>query len=147
MLGSQRRPQGTTPLAALREHYRSFAAGAGLETADWAGPGVDLLARVRVITESPALRVGAIRLQAAQQAALADALDADADEDEDDRECAIWPSLAAAQICATISALKSTFFARLAAGDSFERAAARLPGDVELAPGRLGAPLGRRPVR
>jgi hypothetical protein len=51
--------------------------------------------------------------------------------------------LAAAQICAVIGALKSDFFARLAAGESFEQAVVRLPGHVEPAFELLERGLGK----
>ena len=129
------RAPGTAPLDALRAHYREFArTGAADAVGDPAaaddgtrGPG--LLTSVRVITQSPALTAGVSRLLGSQQAALARVLAAETGAGDAD----VRPDLAAAQICAVISALKSKFFGRLAAGESFEQAAARLPGDVELA--------------
>lgn len=128
------RRKGTTPLDALRAHYRSFAGSGGVDPAgDLAATGdevtPDLLTCVRVITESPTLLAGVNRLRDTQQAALAAVLAREAGGDEP----AVWPDLAAAQICAVIAALKSRFFGRLAAGESFEQAVARLPVEVELA--------------
>ena len=129
------RARGITPLDALRSHYRAFARdGAADAVADPAaagdgqgGPG--LLACVRVIAQSPTLTLGANRLLDGQRAALARVLAAESGAGD----CDIRPDLAAAQICAAIGAVKSRFFGRLAAGESFELAAARLPDDVELA--------------
>ena len=129
------RAPGTAPLDALRAHYRGFARGGAADAvgdpaaADDGTRGPDLLTSVRIITQSPALTAGVSRLLGSQQAALARVLAAETGAGDAD----IRPDLAAAQICAVISALKSTFFGRLAAGESFEQAAARLPGDVELA--------------
>jgi AcrR family transcriptional regulator len=140
------RARGTTPLDALRAHYRALAEAGGVDPDGDLGPlggpdAPDLLTSVRVIEESPTLRAGVYRLRDAQQAALAQALKEAAGEGElrgradlgAAHEPHIRAELAAAQICAVIGALKSDFFGRLAAGESFEQAAARLPGHVELA--------------
>lgn len=120
-----------TPLGALRRHYRAFAAGGVTDAVtgpgDGAPPGPDLLTCVRVIAESPALTAGAGRLLDGQRAKLAGVLAAEAGD------AGLWPELAAAQICAAISAVKSGFLGRLAAGEPFARVAERLPGEVELA--------------
>jgi AcrR family transcriptional regulator len=129
------RAQGTTPLDALRSHYRTVArAGAAATAGDPAGPDngprrPDLLTCVRVITQSPTLTLGVTRLHDSQRTALARVLAAESGAGDHD----IRPDLVAAQICAVISALQSRFFGRLAAGESYEQAAARLPGQVELA--------------
>jgi AcrR family transcriptional regulator len=130
------RSPGVTPLDALRRHYRAFAAGGVTDAVtgpadDGPGaagpPGPDLLTCVRVIAESPALTAGAGRLLDGQRAKLAGVLAAEAGD------AGLWPELAAAQICAAISAVKSGFLGRLAAGEPFARVAERLPGEVELA--------------
>jgi AcrR family transcriptional regulator len=151
------RAAGTTPLDALRAHYRAFAEAGGVDPDGDPGPlggrdAPDLLTCVRVIAESPTLRAGVNRLRDSQQAALAQALTAAAGDGEprlraelaDADEPHIRAELAAAQICGVIGALKSDFFGRLAAGESFERAAARLPGHVELAFDLLERGLGAR---
>jgi AcrR family transcriptional regulator len=132
------RPAGKSPLHALRAHYLVFArAGAGTARAEPSStvtpPDVagapDLLTSVRVITESPTLIAAVNRQRDSQQAALATQLARSAGVDEGD----LVPALAAAQISAVIGALKSRFFARLAAGDAFETAVRELPQEVELA--------------
>jgi AcrR family transcriptional regulator len=128
------RGPGVAPLDALRAFYMAFARAGGVDPdglpgADDETDAPDLLTCVRVITDSPTLRAGVNRLLDAQQGALAELLIEDAGEDQPE----IRARLAAAQICAAITVLKSDFFGRLAAGESFEHAASRLPGDVELA--------------
>ncbi len=126
------RSPGTTPLAALRAHYGAFARTAATRSsADLVEPGgeSDLLTRVRVITESPTLRAAVGRLEDRQREALAAVLAGEARAGERD----LPTDLAAAQICATIGALKSRFFARLARGETVEAAAGLLPAEVELA--------------
>ena len=89
----------------------------------------DLLTCVRVITQSPALTLGVNRMLDSQRTALARVLAAEsAAGDADIRRISRQP-----EICAVISAIKSRFFGLLAAGESAEQAAARLPGYVELA--------------
>jgi AcrR family transcriptional regulator len=125
------RPPELNPLDALRRHYRAFAAGGVTDAVPGAGddapPGPDLLTCVRVIAESPALTAGAGRLLDGQRAKLAGVLAAEAGD------AGLWPELAAAQICAAISAVKSGFLGRLAAGEPFGQVAERLPAEVELA--------------
>jgi AcrR family transcriptional regulator len=140
------RAPGTTPLQALRHHYRAFARGSAADPARDSvaaadgEQGPDLLTCVRVITQSPTLSAGVNRMLDGQRAALAQVLAAEAGAGEPD----IRPGLAAAQICAVISALKSMFFGRLAAGETFEQAAARLPDDVEVAFDLLEHGIGTR---
>lgn len=122
------RPPGTTPLDGLRRHYRAFAAGGAADSVAAPGAGPDLLTSGRVIAQSPALTAAAGRLLDGQRAKLAAALAAEADAGDE-----IWPALAAAQICAVLSALKSGFLGRLAGGEPFAELAGRLPGEVELA--------------
>jgi AcrR family transcriptional regulator len=138
------RAPGAKPLDALRAYYTAFAEAGGVGPdrvpgADHRTDVPDPLTRVRVITESPTLRAGVSRLLDAQQAPLAQALIEAAGADEPE----IRAKLAAAQICAAISALKSDFFGRLAEGESFELATSRLPGDVELAFDLLERGIGR----
>ena len=106
------RPPELTPLDALRRHYRAFAVGGVTDAVtgpadggpgDGGPPGPDLLTCVRVIAESPALTAGAGRLLDGQRAKLAGVLAAEAGE------VGLWPELAAAQICAVISVVKSGF--------------------------------------
>jgi AcrR family transcriptional regulator len=124
------RAPATTPLRALRSHYLQLAATGGVDPApDLAGGAPDLLTCVRVITASPTLRAGVNRLLDSQQAALAEVLA----QASGARPSDIRPHLEAAQICAVITTLKSGFFGRLAAGESFETAAGRLPDEVALA--------------
>lgn len=140
------RAPGTTPLDALRSYYRAFARGGAADSVSdsaalaGGGAGPDLLTCVRVITRSPTLTAGVSRLQDGQRAALARVLAAEAQTRESD----VRPDLAAAQICAVISTLKSIFFGRLAAGETFEQAAARLPDDVELAFDQIEHGIGSR---
>jgi AcrR family transcriptional regulator len=149
------RASGTTPLDALRAHYLAFARAGGVDPEADPRPDAgrdehgargpqpdrpDLLTCMRVIMESPTLRAGVNRLLDRQQAALAETLMRDAGAGEPE----IRAELAAAQICAVIGALKSDFFGRLAAGESFEHAGAPLPGDVELAFDLLERGLGER---
>jgi AcrR family transcriptional regulator len=138
------RPPGVAPLDALRRHYRAFAAGGATDSVTAPGeggpPGPDLLTCVRVIAQSPALTAGVSRLADGQRARLAGVLAAECGG----ADAGIWPELAAAQICAVISAVKSGFFGRLAAGEPFAQAAARLPGEVELAFDLLEHGLGDR---
>jgi AcrR family transcriptional regulator len=132
------RPAGTSPLDALRAHYLAFArAGAGAARAEPSGTvtpadvadAPDLVTSVRVITDSPTLLAAVNRQRDSQQAALAAQLARSAGVDDGD----LAPALAAAQISAVIGALKSRFFARLAAGDAFETAVRELPHEVERA--------------
>ncbi|MFI0227360.1 TetR family transcriptional regulator [Streptomyces lydicus] len=133
------RPAGTSPLDALRTHYRDFAAGpmTGIDTEI-------LVSRVRVIFDSPALSSAADALLYQQRQKLAEVLAAEHGETA--------AALMAAQISASLVTLQETFFRRLAAGASLEDARRRLAEDVELAFGLLAHGLdpfasGRRPAR
>ncbi|MFH8628263.1 TetR family transcriptional regulator [Streptomyces lydicus] len=118
------RPAGTSPLDALRTHYRAFAAGpmTGIDTEV-------LVSRVRVIFDSPALSSAAHALLYQQRQKLAEVLAAEHGETA--------AALMAAQISASLVTLQETFFRRLAAGASLEDARRRLAEDVELAFGLL----------
>ncbi|MFH8408830.1 TetR family transcriptional regulator [Streptomyces sp. NPDC018019] len=114
------RPSGTSALAALRAHYRAFAADgtAGLDRDT-------LVSRIRVIFDSPTLGNAAGGLLYRQRQALAAVL---AEEYGD----AAAP-LMAAQIAASLLTLQETFFHRLAGGASLEDTRRGLAADVELA--------------
>ncbi|MFI1741460.1 TetR family transcriptional regulator [Streptomyces sioyaensis] len=110
----------TTALAALRAHFRTLAAGpmTGLD------PEV-LVARVRVIFDSPALSGATNALLYRQRQQLAQALTAELGERT--------AKLAAAQISASLVTLQEGFFRWLADGASLEDARRQLGEDVELA--------------
>ncbi|MFI9262409.1 TetR/AcrR family transcriptional regulator [Streptomyces sioyaensis] len=114
------RPAGVTALAALRAHFRALAAGpmTGLD------PEV-LVARVRVIFDSPALSGATNALLYQQRQQLTQALTAELGERT--------AKLAAAQISASLVTLQEGFFRRLADGASLEDARHQLSEDVELA--------------
>ncbi|MGW3271117.1 TetR/AcrR family transcriptional regulator [Streptomyces kronopolitis] len=114
------RAPGSTPLAALRAHFRALAAGpmTGLD------PEV-LVSRVRVIFDSPALSNATNGLLYQQRERLAQALTAELGE-----RAAV---LAAAQISASVVTLQEGFFRRLADGTSPADARARLGEEIELA--------------
>ena len=115
-----RRPAGRTPLEALRAHYRAFAAEQG--------PDADLdalLARVRVIQDSPALRDAANSLLYRQRQALAQVL-----TDEYGPRAA---ALTAAQIAACLTTLQESYFGHLLSGAGAQDAGRALARDVELA--------------
>jgi AcrR family transcriptional regulator len=115
-----RRPAGQTFLEALRAHHRALATGqpapADLDA---------LLARVRVIHDSPALQAAANGLLYQQRQALAQVL-----ADEYGPTAA---ALMAAQIAASLLTLQETYFQRLLGGTSPEDAGRALAKDVELA--------------
>ncbi|MFJ9846918.1 TetR family transcriptional regulator [Kitasatospora sp. NPDC101155] len=115
-----RRPAGQTFLAALRAHHRAFAAGQVPE-ADLDA----LLARVRVIQDSPTLQNAANGLLYRQREALAQVL-----ADEYGPTAA---ALMAAQIAASLLTLQETYFQHLLGGASAEDAGRALSRDVELA--------------
>lgn len=115
-----RRPADQTFLEALRAHYRAFAAGQ-MSEADLDA----LLVRVRVIQDSPALRIAATGLLYQQRQALAQVL-----TDEYGPTAA---ALMAAQIAASLLTLQETYFQRLLAGTSAQKAGLALARDVELA--------------
>ncbi|MGX1975324.1 TetR/AcrR family transcriptional regulator [Streptomyces kronopolitis] len=114
------RTPGSTPLGALRAHFRALAAGpmTGLD------PEV-LVSRVRVIFDSPALSNATNSLLYQQRERLAQALTAELGE-----RTAV---LAAAQISASVVTLQEGFFRRLADGTSPADARARLGEEIELA--------------
>ncbi|SEG85173.1 DNA-binding transcriptional regulator, AcrR family [Nonomuraea solani] len=111
--------EGQAPLDALRAHYRAMA-----------GPGeVDvegLLARIRVISASPALLAGVYQTHAGQRYELAAAL-------QDALGDAAPAQLMAAQIAAVITTLQEAFFQRLSTGVPLEEAGRLLGEEVELA--------------
>ncbi|MFD5735394.1 TetR/AcrR family transcriptional regulator [Streptomyces sioyaensis] len=114
------RAAGTTALAALRAHFRAFAAGpmTGLD------PEV-LVSRVRVIFDSPALSGATNALLYRQRQQLTQALTAELGERT--------AKLAAAQISASLVTLQESFFRQLADGASLEDVRRQLGEDVELA--------------
>lgn len=115
-----RRPADQTFLEALRAHYRAFAAGQ-IPDADLDA----LLARVRVVQDSPALLNAANGLLYQQRQALAQIL-----ADEYGPTAA---ALMAAQIAASLLTLQETYFQRLLGGASVQDAGRALARDVELA--------------
>ncbi|MCK2220607.1 TetR/AcrR family transcriptional regulator [Actinomadura sp. ATCC 31491] len=117
------RPEGRTPLAALRAHYSALA-----HQGDAAGVDVEgMLLRVQVITGSPALLEGVHQARMEQRhelaAALARALPGRG----------LAPQLMAAQVTTAVTTLQEVFFLRLSEGMPLEQAARRLGEDVELA--------------
>ncbi|GLW66060.1 TetR family transcriptional regulator [Actinomadura rubrobrunea] len=114
------RPDGQTFLDALRAHFRAFAARQ-IPEADRDA----LLARVRVIQDSPTLQSAANALLYQQRQALAQVL-----ADEYGPTAA---ALMAAQIAASLLTLQETYFQRLLDGASAEDARRALAKDVELA--------------
>jgi AcrR family transcriptional regulator len=117
------RAAGVSPVEALREHYRAFAANPGVD------PDSNLLRILRVITDNPALSSAVNRLYDEQRDSLARVLATEAGAAEDD----LPSKVAAAQICATILAIKSNFFHRLASGKDVKHAVKQLPPDVDAA--------------
>lgn len=115
-----RRPPGQSPLQALRAHHRTVASGE-LEAVD----SDDVVTRMRVIFDSPALSAAANTLLYRQRQALADVLA------EDHGEPAA--TLMAAQIAATVLTLQEGFFHLLAAGTSPADASRLLAEHAELA--------------
>ncbi|MER7499928.1 TetR family transcriptional regulator [Nonomuraea pusilla] len=120
----ERRRAGRTPLAALRAHLREVAARPTGE----ADAG-ELMARVRIITSSPALLAAVEQANAAERHRLAAALAAARGRDGDD----LVARLMAAQVTAVVGALQEAFFLRLASGAPMEEAGRRLTADVETA--------------
>ncbi|GAA0277351.1 helix-turn-helix domain-containing protein [Cryptosporangium japonicum] len=116
-----RRPPGTTPLAALRAHFRTFAAGQ--DPGPFDAPA--LIGQVRIVFDSPALSAAAHTLLHREREALTGALTPDAP--------GLLAALMAAQITAAVTTLKEAFFRRLLAGESPAAAAAALAADVETA--------------
>ncbi|WP_043840658.1 TetR family transcriptional regulator [Amycolatopsis taiwanensis] len=115
-----RRPPGQSPLQALRAHYRSFAAEQ-MATMD----RDEVIARMRVIFDSPALSGAANKLLYRQREELARVL---AEEHEQ-----LAATLIAAQIAATLLTLQESFFHLLADGASPKDAARALADHTELA--------------
>jgi len=124
------RPAGQTPLDALRAYAR------GLATPPAGADVAALVARVRVIAASPALRAAAGGREDRQRRALAEAL------------ARTYPpieaALMAAQITASMRTLQEAFFARLASGATPAAAARDLAGAVEVAFDLLEHGLARR---
>jgi AcrR family transcriptional regulator len=114
------RPPGCSPLEALRTHYRAFAA-ANMPEADWAA----LVARTRVIFDSPALSGTANSLLYQQRQALSRVLAVEHGESA--------AALMAAQIAASLLTLQESFFHRLVSGVSPELALRGLAEDLEIA--------------
>ncbi len=115
-----RRPAEQTPLQTLRGHYRAFAE-AQLTALD----RDEVMARMQLIFDSPALSGAAGALLYQQRQALAQVL-----AEEYGHTAA---ALVAAQISATVLTLHESFFHRLAGGASTEAALPALAEDVELA--------------
>ncbi|GAA1937080.1 TetR family transcriptional regulator [Kitasatospora viridis] len=111
---------GQTFLAALRAHFRAFAAGR-LSAADLDA----VLVRVRVIQDSPALRDSANALLYQQRQALAQVLA--------DQYGPTAAALMAAQVAASLLTLQEAYFQRLSGGAGAEEAGQELARDVELA--------------
>jgi AcrR family transcriptional regulator len=115
------RAPGQSPLAALRAHYRAFAAGPVVA-------GVDrdaLITRMRVILDTPTLSDAANGLLYRQREALARVL-----ADDYGQPAA---ALIAAQITASLLTLQERFFHRLVSGTSPREAGRGLSEDVEFA--------------
>ncbi|MDF2711885.1 MAG: TetR family transcriptional regulator [Nonomuraea muscovyensis] len=121
---------GQTPLAALREHYRSMAAQ------ELGEPDVAALtARVGVVSASPALMSALHQSYARQRHELAAAL-SPRTRGTTGADCVtpgLVASLVAAQITASVTTLQEAFFQRLAAGTPLAQASRRLAEDVEVA--------------
>lgn len=115
------RPEGSSPLEALREHYRAMAARDTGEI-DVAG----LLARIRVISANPALLAAVHQTHMGSRHELAAALAGEAPDQ-------LTAQLMAGQITAAITTLQEVFFQRLASGAPLEEAGRGLAGDVETA--------------
>ncbi|MEU5941684.1 TetR family transcriptional regulator [Micromonospora sp. NPDC047548] len=115
-----RRAPGQSPLQALRAHFRALADGQ-LATLD----RDELVARMRVIFDSPALSGAANALLYQQRRALAEALTEEYGEPV--------AALMAAQIAATLLTLQESFFHHLAGDAAPEEAARVLAGETELA--------------
>ncbi|MCQ4209946.1 TetR family transcriptional regulator [Streptomyces longispororuber] len=114
------RPAGQSFLDALRAHHRMLATGQ-------LPPAIldALLARVRVIQDSPALQAAANGLLYEQRQALAEVLA----EEYGPTQAALM----AAQIAASLLTLQETYFQRLLDGASPQEAGHALAQDVELA--------------
>lgn len=119
-----RRPPGQTFLEALRAHYRALAA-VQLPAAELGA----LIARVRVIWDSPALQGAANALLYQQRRELARALAGEYGETA--------AELMAAQVAASLLTLQESYFQRLLDGASPQDANRALAQDAELAFGLL----------
>ena len=111
------RPTGMSALEALRDHYRAFAANPSI---------------LRIILNSADLTAAVNRLYDTQRDSLAQVLASEADTEDD-----LIHRVVAGQICATILAIKSNFFHRLASGKEMAVALAQLPADVDAGFGLL----------
>lgn len=114
------RPSGQDPLEALHDFYRDLARHklADLDTEA-------IMARMRVIFDSPALSGAANALLYRQRTALAEALTAEYGEPR--------AALAAAAIAACLLTVKESFFAAIASGGDPAEAGALLDAQVEIA--------------
>jgi AcrR family transcriptional regulator len=119
------RPAGTTPLGALRDHYRAFAADPGAYPT--LGAEGEVIKWMRVITDSPTLMAGMHRLLDEQRDALACVLAAEPGVEPGD----LTPYLVSAQITGSILMLKAGFFEFLVRGGSMNDAGAYLLRNVE----------------
>jgi AcrR family transcriptional regulator len=115
-----RRPPGQTFLEAFRAHYRALAA-VQLPAAELGA----LIARVRVIWDSPALQGSANALLYQQRQELARVLAVEYGETA--------AGLMAAQVAASLLTLQESYFQRLLDGASAQDAQRALAQDVELA--------------
>ncbi|RAG86789.1 TetR family transcriptional regulator [Streptacidiphilus pinicola] len=114
------RPAEQTFLEALRAHHHALATG------EMPAAGLDaLIARVRVIQDSPALQQAATGLLYRQREALAHVL-----TEEYGPTAA---ALMAAQIAASLLTVQETYFHRLIGGASAKAAGRALAKDVDLA--------------
>jgi AcrR family transcriptional regulator len=113
------RPPGQTFLEALRAHYRALAA-VPVPAAELGA----LVARVRVIWDSPALQGAANALLYQQRQELARALAGEYGETA--------AGLMAAQVAASVLTLQESYFRRLVDGLSAQDAQRALAQDVEL---------------
>ncbi|GAA1012888.1 TetR family transcriptional regulator [Acrocarpospora pleiomorpha] len=136
------RPPGQSPLTALRAYYRASATTTPDHLTRVGDPGQDgcqdealserherareeLIIRMRVIFDNPALSAAASELLYRQREDLAAVLANDHDE--------LTAALMAAQIAASILTIQETFYRRLLAGASLADAGRKLGSDVELA--------------
>ncbi|MEV6987051.1 TetR family transcriptional regulator [Sphaerisporangium sp. NPDC051017] len=119
------RPPGTTPVGALRAHYRAFAAAPG--SYPTLGSEDEVIRWMRVISDSPVLMAGMHRLLDEQRDELALVLAAERGCEPGD----LTPSLVAAQITGTVLMLKAGFFEFLVRGGSMADAGAYLARNVE----------------
>ncbi|WP_067183652.1 TetR/AcrR family transcriptional regulator [Microtetraspora niveoalba] len=141
------RPAGETPLGALHAYMRAFATDPDIGDAD------DLVARMKVIVDSPLLTAAVNRLQYGRRRALARALSGDDDPDPPcrpaegqgrGRDAGLAAELAAAQISAVVLTVQETFFHRIASGTALADAGRLLLDDVDLAFDQLGNGLAGR---